>query len=606
MTAREFFPEGTLTLEQWQLVQELGSKLSPGQALWVSGYFAGLDAGVLRASGGAPVAATAAGSSARTLTILYGTETGNARALASDLADAARGQGLSPEVFDMGNYKQRRLKDEQDVLIIVSTYGEGDPPQPAVDFFEFVEGRKAPKLENARFAVLSLGDSTYELYCEAGKRLDRRFEELGAKRLLDRVDCDIDYDDPAAKWSADIIARLAAEAAEAGAAAPAAAVPAYAAAPAAAKYDKRNPFQATVIDSLPIVGRHSTKETRHIEIDIAGSGLTYQPGDALGIDANNDPAVVAAVLEATGLSADAPLTVKGNATTLAAALEHHFEITAAAPRFIDQWAKLSGSAALEELRQPERSAERAAYLYGHHVVDIVRQYPVPGVDAESFVAGLRPLQPRLYSIASSLSVAPDEVHLTVAPVRYTLHDLPRTGVASALLADRIEPGQTLPVYIQENPHFKLPAPDVPIIMIGPGTGVAPFRAFMQEREIQEAPGKSWLFFGERNRRSDFLYQVEWQTWLDDKVLTRMDVAFSRDTGAKLYVQHRLLEQGAEVFAWLEEGAHVYICGDATHMAPDVHAALVSIVGKYGDLVPENAEEYIRNLQRDHRYQTDVY
>ena len=611
MTAREYFPEGTLTPEQWQLVQTLGATLSHDQALWLSGYFAGLDAGLVRAAGGVPDGLPAAGANSRTLTILYGTETGNARELATGLGNAARERGLAAEVFDMGDYKQRRLKDEQDVLIVVSTYGEGDPPQPSVGFFEFVEGRKAPKLEQVRFAVLALGDSTYELYCEAGKRLDRRFEELGATRMFDRVDCDIDYDDPAAQWSAQVLEKLAAEVAEAGASARPAAGAVLTAAKAAGAHDKRNPFPAPVIDNIPIVGRHSTKETRHIEIDLAGSGLVYEPGDALGIATTNEPHVVEAMLAATGLSADAPVTIKGNAKTLSEALERDYEITAATPRFLEQWAKLTGSSDLEDLRQEDRAAERSAFLYAHHVVDIVRKFPVGGLDAETFLAGLRPLQPRLYSIASSLSVVPDEVHLTLSPVRYSLHGEPRSGVASAHLADRAEPGSTLPVYIQANPHFRLPASDVPIIMIGPGTGVAPFRAFLQEREAQEAGGRSWLFFGERNFRSDFLYQTEWQQWLKDGVLSRMDVAFSRDQdpredGRKVYVQDRMRERAADLFAWLEDGAHVYVCGDATNMAPDVHEALIDIISEQGRIERESAEDYVRNLQRDHRYQRDVY
>ena len=606
MTAREFFPEGTLTLEQWDLVRALSATLSPGQALWVSGYFAGLDAGLNRAGGAAEVLPVAS-AGARTLTILYGTETGNAREVANNLANSAKAQGLAPEVFDMGNYKERRLKDEQDLLIVVSTYGEGDPPQPAVGFFDYVEGRKAHKMEDARFAVLALGDSTYELYCEAGKRLDKRFEELGAKRLFDRVDCDIDYEEHAAHWSEQVVARLAAEAKEAGATArPAAAGAVPAAAKAASAHDKRNPFLATVIDNIPIVGRHSTKETRHVELDLSGSGLTYEPGDALGLAATNEPQVVAALLDATGLSGDAQISVKGNTRPLAEAFERDYEITTSTPRFLEHWAKLSGSKELEALRGQDRAAERSAFLYGHHVVDIVRKFPLGEIDAETFVAGLRPLQPRLYSLASSQAIVDEEAHLTLSPVRYELHGIARSGVASAHLADRAEPGTQIPVYVQHNPHFKLPTTDVPIIMIGPGTGVAPFRAFLQEREAQGVDGRSWLFFGERNFRSDFLYQTEWQDWLKQGLLTRLDVAFSRDKAEKVYVQDRLREQAEEVYAWLEEGAHVYVCGDANHMAPDVHQALIEIIAEQGRIERESAEEYVLNLQRDQRYQRDVY
>ncbi|WP_129794370.1 assimilatory sulfite reductase (NADPH) flavoprotein subunit [Sphingosinicella sp. CPCC 101087] len=612
MTIRETFSEGALSLEQWQHVEDLSRDLTPAQARWLSGYFAGLQVGISRAGAVAlppPSEAASSTSATRTLTILYGTETGNCAELARTLGAAAREHGLSPELFDMAEYKPRRLKDEQDILFVVSTYGEGDPPQPAVGFFEFIEGRKAPRLEQVRFSVLSLGDSTYELYCEAGKRLDRRLEALGATRIHQRVDCDIDYDEPAAQWTGEVVAHLAAEAAASAAPTSMSAIapfPTAAAHSPVPVHDKRNPFQATIIDNIPIVGRGSSKETRHIEIDLAGSGLSHEPGDSLGIAAANDPQLVERILEAVGLAADAPLSVKGRATTLGEALERDFEITAATPRFLDHWATLSGAAELEQLRAEDRKAERMAFLGGHHVLDLLRAYPVPGLDGETFVAGLRPLQARLYSIASSFSAIPDEAHLTLSPVRYTLHDEPRVGVASAHLADRGEPGSTLPVYVQSNPHFRLPAPDLPIIMIGPGTGVAPFRAFLQEREAKAATGRSWLFFGERNFRSDFLYQTEWQAFLKDGVLTRMDVAFSRDKADKVYVQDRMREQAADLFAWLEEGAHVYVCGDAARMAPDVHEALVAIVAEQGRLERETAEEYVRGLLRDHRYQRDVY
>jgi sulfite reductase (NADPH) flavoprotein alpha-component len=361
-----------------------------------------------------------------------------------------------------------------------------------------------------------------------------------------------------------------------------------------------------VLETIAIVGRGSSKETRHLELDIAGSGLSYEPGDALGIAAANEPAVVTELLDALALSADTAVAVKGQPTSLAQALERSFEITLATPRFLDQWAKLSGAGELAELRGDERSAERLAFLHNHHVIDIVRRFPVTGLAAEDLLAGLRPLQPRLYSIASSLAAVPDEVHLTLSPVRYELHGTRRNGVASAHLADRVGQGGILPVHVQSNPHFRLPADDVPIIMIGAGTGVAPYRGFMQEREVRGASGRSWLFFGERNFRSDFLYQAEWQEHLKSGLLTRMDVAFSRDSAAKAYVQHRMLERAAHLYAWLEEGAHVYVCGDAANMAPDVHAALVSVVEGQGRISREAAEDYVRSLAADHRYQRDVY
>jgi sulfite reductase (NADPH) flavoprotein alpha-component len=601
MTVQLPLYEGALTLEQWQLVEGLAQTLTPEQARWISGYFAGLDAGLLRAGGGeiAPLAAP----QGRTLTILYGTETGNSRDLAKTLAAAATAQGLAPKISDLSDYKARQLKDEQDVLFIVSTYGEGDPPQPSVGFFEFLEGPRAPKLEGVRFSVLALGDSTYEKYCEAGKRIDRRLEELGATRLSPRVDCDIDYEDPAAGWSEVVVQLLAADHA-ASSPQRVAASPRAAAAPSV--HDKRNPFHATVLENIKIVGRHSTKETRHVELDIGGSGLTYQPGDSLGFAATNDTRVVEELLEATGLSADAEVTVKSETLRLADALRDKFEITVASPRFVEQWASLTGASELEALTGPEAAAERIKYLYDHHAIDIVRRFPAPGIDATALLAGLRPLQPRLYSLASSQALVGDEAHLTVAPVRYDLHGTPRAGVASSQIADRLDMGATIPVYVQENPHFRLPGDDVPVIMVGPGTGVAPFRAFLQEREARAAGGKSWLFFGERNFRSDFLYQVEWQKWLDEGVLSQLDVAFSRDAGEKTYVQHRMHETSRDLFAWLEEGAHFYVCGDEKAMARDVHEALLQIIEREGGLTRDGAEEYVRVLSSEHRYQRDVY
>ncbi|OJY70094.1 MAG: sulfite reductase [NADPH] flavoprotein, alpha-component [Sphingobium sp. 66-54] len=580
------------------------------QARWLSGYFAGFDAGLRQAlpqtaSFPEAVAAAATAPAARKLTILYGTETGNSAQIAKDLAKAAEAAGLTPKVADMADYKQRELGQEQDLLVVVSTHGDGDPPQPATAFFEFVEGRKAPKLPDVRFAVLALGDTSYEFFCQGGKRLDKRLEELGAQRLIDCVECDVDYEENAESWVDAIVAKLGAEMSAPAVAASVAPVEALSAATAGA-HDKRNPFPATVIENIPIVGRGSSKETRHIEFSLAGSGLTYEPGDALGIAASNDPATVAALLDALGLSPDATFDLKGQMVAIGEALTHRFEITAVVPRFLDYWAMLSEASALKQLLDEEHAGERAVFLRTHHIIDVVRRFPVKDVMPQGFVSALRPLQPRLYSIASSLAAMPEEAHLTVSPVRYELHGEARSGVVSGMLADRVAPDATLPVYVQSNPHFRLPGDDAPIIMIGAGTGVAPYRAFMQEREARGSTGRSWLFFGERNFRTDFLYQTEWQSWLKDSTLTRMDVAFSRDRTEKVYVQHRLKEQGRDLFAWLEEGAHVYVCGDASNLAPDVHTALIDIVAEQARIGREAAEDYVRSLQADHRYQRDVY
>ena len=603
MTAREIFPLDALTLEQRAQVDALTGSVSPEQARWISGYFAGLEAGLARTgvAGGAVIAPIALDPDSRTLTILHGGETGNSAGLANALGELAITRGIAAQVSDMAGYKPRRLKDEQDVLVIVSTHGEGDPPQSALDLFDFVEGPKAPKLGALRFAVLALGDSTYEHYCEAGKRLDRQFEQLGATRIAPRIDCDVDYDEAASKWSSAMLAVIEGETRSVAPVATA-----VAAFTAATLHDKRNPFAARIVENGLIVGRHSTKETRHIELDIAGSGLTYEPGDALGIAARNDPTLVAALLDAAQVSGDAPLTIKGEATTLAKALETNFEIAVTPPRFLDHWAKLSGADALDRLRGEDNKAERLAWLHDNQIIDIIRQFPLGGLDAETFVGGFRPLQPRLYSIASSLAAMPEEAHLTLAPVRYSLHGEARSGVASAHLADRAAVGDTLPVFVQPNGHFRLPADEVPIMMVGAGTGVAPYRAFLQEREARGADGRNWLFFGERNFRSDFLYQAEWQAWLKDGLLNRMEVAFSRDRGGRTYVQDRMLECAPDLFSWLEDGAHFYVCGDSARMAPDVHETLTAIIAVQGGLSRDGAEDYVRELQRSQRYQRDVY
>jgi len=609
----KIFPGPALSEDQWQQISSLATTLSPEQATWISGYFSGVSDSFRLRTGSAtavmekappasPSPAPAAAS--RTLTVLYASETGNSTALAKALVQDAKAQGINANAASMADYKVRGLKDEQDLVVITSTHGEGDPPQAGIGFFEFLESRKAPKLPQLRFAVLALGDSTYEKYCEAGKRIDRRLEELGADRIADRVDCDVDYEEPAAAWHADVLRRLA-PVAQASGATPVAASPA--AAPAqATSFDKKNPFAANVIDNIVLTGRGSSKETRHIELSLADSGLTYQPGDALGVVPRNDPALVTSLIEKLKLQADASVTVKQQTLPLHEALGTAYEITAATPRFLDHWASITGSSELERLRSPEESAARTAFLHNHHILDIVNRFPASGIEPATLLAGLRPLQPRLYSIASSLATAPDEVHLTVSTVRYNLHDIPRTGVASGQLASLTDEDATLPVYIQPSAHFRLPANDVPIIMIGAGTGVAPYRAFMQQREAEAAQGRSWLFFGERNFRSDFLYQVEWQALLKSGALSRMDVAFSRDGADKVYVQDRLRQQGRDIYAWLEEGAQIYVCGDATHMAPDVHSALAGIVETHGGLSHEAANEYLAELQRDRRYLLDVY
>ncbi len=617
-----------LTTAQWQQIDQLASSLDREQAIWVCGYLAGRSqltpptvgdpvagvAGAVNGNGNGAAAAVieppVAAPAARLASIVYATDTGNSKELAGMLSAAAEAKGIPTKVTDLADYKTRGLKDEQDVLIIAATHGEGEPPPAALDFFEFVQGKRAPKLDGVRFAVLALGDSTYEHYCAAGRILDERFAELGAERLLDRVECDVDYEDDADAWIAALVEQLTPVAVPAGGGAAVAApvngngAGAVALAEPAA-YSKRNPFPASILENVVLTGRGSSKETRHLELSLEDSGLTYLPGDALGVVAQNSAATVDALLEETGLTGSETVALKAGDVPLRDALTSTLEITASTPRFLTQWAELTGDKNLKALAEGDAKA-RTAFLELHHPLDFARKYPVKGLTAEQLTAGLRPLQPRLYSIASSLSATPDEAHLTVSTVQYSLYRIPRVGVASGYLGGLTDE-DTVPVYISENDHFRLPDDDTKIIMVGAGTGVAPYRAFLQEREATGATGESWLFFGERNFRTDFLYQVEWQDWLKNGTLTRLDVAFSREARKpKTYVQNKLWQQGAEVYDWLQDGAVFYVCGDANAMAPDVHATLRDIVAEHGGLSAEAAEEYLSELKREHRYKLDVY
>ncbi len=368
-------------------------------------------------------------------------------------------------------------------------------------------------------------------------------------------------------------------------------------------YGKNNPFVARVSTSQRLSGRGSSKDTHHLEISLEGSGLRYLPGDALGVVARNEPGLAGDLIALGGWSGADAIAGRNGATTLQQALQSEYEITALTPRFLEKWAQWSGAAELARLE----GEQRARFLAQTHVVDLMQSHPVSGLAAQDFVQALRGLQPRLYSIASSLEFAPDEVHLCVAPVRYRLHERQRHGVASTHLLDRLAAGDSVPVYVQANEHFRLPADTAtPIVMIGAGTGVAPYRAFMQQRDALGVTGKSWLFFGERNFRTDFLYQTEWQAWLRDGLLTRAEVAFSRDQQQKLYVQHRLLEHGRELYRWIADGAHLYVCGDAQSMAADVQDALLAILAKHGGLDTELAKETLLEMQTAGRYQKDVY
>ncbi len=596
------------TPEQWDRLEGLAVSLTPRQALWISGYFAGMERSLVRQrSEGSPIplALTEASKAPqqRQLTILFGSETGNSAELGKRLQSTLASQGRPVTAIDMASYKVRQLKSEQDLLIITSTHGEGDPPTSAKDFFEFVEGAKAPRLPDVRYAVLALGDSSYEYFCGAGRRLDERLNALGAQRIHDRIDCDVDYDEPAAAWSSKLVEELvyAKQEIQSGASPVAEQLPFQ-----ATSFNKQNPYKGSLVSNFVITGRGSSKEVRHVELSLEGSDLKFEPGDALGLWPENDLEVVNGLLDTLSLNGDQVIEVKGASLSLSEALTTRFDIVQLTPKFLQFWASLSEAGALNELVASEVKSDIMSFCQSHHLLDLARLYPVKSLDGATFANALRSLQPRLYSIASSQAAIEDEVHLTIATLQYELNGSERRGVASGQLARLQEADTSLPIYIQSNPHFRLPQDDVPIIMIGAGTGVAPYRAFMQEREIRGATGGSWLFFGERNFHTDFLYQTEWQTFIKDGTLTRMDVAFSRDGSAKHYVQDQVRKQAGEVYRWIEDGAHIYVCGDAARMAPDVEAAFADVVMSESGRNSEDAHEYLAGLRRDHRYQLDVY
>ncbi len=591
-------PNAPLTDEQLLQLNNLLQGLEGWQIDWLSGYLSGYRAAQATTD---PVSATVA--ERIKLTILYGSQTGNTEAVAGQLAEKAIASGIDATVFDMADYKPRELKNEQYLAVLTSTHGEGEPPDNAMDLYEFLGGRKAPGLKGLEYSVLSLGDSSYEYFCQTGIDFDERLQKLGATALIPRVDCDVDYDAAAEQWINSFVDSLSSKIQASAPQSPAAAS---SAAPVVESiYDRKNPFPAPILENQLLNGRGSSKEVHHVELSLDGSGLTYQPGDALGIYPQNDPLLVAQLIETLAFDADATVELDERSDTLLNALMHHREITLLTRPLLEKWAELAGSEELTQL--VEDKSALTEWLRGRDVLDLVQSYPIAGLDANGFINLLRKLPPRLYSIASSQAAVDDEVHLTVAAVRYHSHNRDRGGVASTWLADRVTDDTTIPVYIDANKNFKLPADDdAPIIMIGPGTGVAPFRSFMQEREERGARGPNWLFFGDQHFLTDFLYQTEWLGWRKSGLLTNLDVAFSRDQQEKVYVQHRLREKAVEIWNWLQDGAHIYVCGDADNMAPDVNEALLDIICEQGQKSREDATEFLRQLTRDKRYQRDVY
>ena len=597
-------PGAVLNEQQYNAITQAIAGLNRDQLTWVSGYAAGMAA----AQGGvvAPVlqSAPASAGDAPILTILYGSQTGNAKGIAAQCQAKAEAAGYSSKLVSMADYKPRNLKGETHVAVFVSTHGEGDAPDDAIELHEFLGGKKAPKLANTKYAVLGLGDSSYEFFCQTGKDFDERLGKIGGKSIVERLDCDVDYEAEAEAWLAKLIDALKDD--FSAAQAPAVALQAGAALQGVASqmYTKKAPFKAVLIDSQKITGRDSVKDIRHIEISLEDSGITYQPGDALGVWFKNAATLVSELLGLLALDGDTEIVVADTKTTLVEALTSKLELTLSYPNFIKSYQAATGSESLAALM--EDKAQLRTYMAERQIIDIVRDHPGT-LSAQQLVDALRPLTPRLYSIASSQAEVEEEVHLTVAHVDYEAFGHRHQGGASGFLCEYLEENGEVEVFVENNDNFRLPTdPNTPVIMVGPGTGIAPFRAFMQERDAQGAEGKNWLFFGNPHFTQDFLYQVEWQGYVKEGLLDKITLAFSRDQEEKVYVQHRLLENGKEVYEWLEQGAHFYVCGDAMHMAKDVENALITIVQEHGGKSEADAKAYVVELRKAKRYQKDVY
>ena len=586
-----------LDLAQTQKVRSALEGLTPAQLQWVSGYVAGLAA---QNETTPPAVAQTAPEPSHAMTILYGSQTGNGRAIAEELKQNVVSRGFAAKLFSLADYRPANIKRETLISLVVSTHGEGDPPDDAELFHEFLLSGKAPQLKQLKYSVLALGDSSYVNFCQTGRDLDARLSELGATRFVPTLECDLDYDEAVAAWADDVLQALP----DVLDSVPG--VPRLHAVKPPAVYSRHRPFEAVVLTNQKITGAKSTKDVRHIELSLEGSGLIYEPGDSLAVIADNPPQLIEELLETLGFSGDEEVEVQGAAFTIRDALRAKLEITVPNLGFLKVYAELADSQDLRGLLQPDRQAELSAFLEARQIIDIVREYAAP-VSAAEFAASLRKLMPRSYSVASSPLANPDEVHLTVASVNYQAFGTEHWGAASSMLADRIAEGDKVSVFVEPNPRFRLPADaQTPVIMIGPGTGVAPFRAFVEQRAELGATGKNWLFFGDRTFHSDFLYQLEWQRFLKHGVLHRLDVAFSRDQADKVYVQHRIEEQGAEVYEWLQQGAAIYVCGDAKHMAGDVHDALANVLVSHGGHDTGSAQIYLKDLRRAGRYQRDVY
>lgn len=593
---------GPFSDKQTARLHEALSELDDKQLQWLGGYLAAVNTANYKpqANNSTLSKEKPAG---KPLWILYGTHTGNCEELAKQMAARGQALGLETNVVNMAKFKPRELKQVENLAVIVSTHGIGEPPIQAEELYNFLHGKKAPKLAQVRFSVLALGDTSYAQFCQTGRDFDAVLEKVGAQRVFDRVDCDVDFEEDAQRWIDGALEKFcgAQVKVEASLKFPVVNGHGHAAAP---LFSRKKPFEAEVLEKINLNGRGSAKETIHIELNLEGSGLTYEPGDAVGIYAPNSLRLVESVLELVGLSGEEEVETDNGRKKLSDALALDFELTPLTSVSLSRYCEITGSKRLRKILDDNEAV--AAYLRGRDVLDLFKETPCK-ITPEQLVSVLRKNSPRLYSIASCQGLVDDEVHLLAGVVRYESYGRYREGHCSGYMGGRLNAGDKVKVFIDRNSRFKLPQDsETPVIMVGPGTGIAPFRAFIQQKELEENRGKSWLFFGDRNFTTDFLYQSEWLDYLKDGVLSKLDVAFSRDQQDKIYVQHKMLEKGRELYDWLESGANFYVCGDAERMAKDVDKTLKEIVQVHGGLSKEKADEYVKYLQVSDRYLTDVY
>ena len=614
------FPKDIFSRTEQEQVQEIITKFSGAQLQWLAGYLTGLQHGnqqLLQLISRIPETheslTTEPLSALDSITVLYGSKSGNSKKVAKNLHDKLIARGFTAVLQDMNQYQGNRLKDEKWLLVVVSTHGEGDPPPAAEDLHSFIHSRKAPALKETRFAVLALGDKSYASFCQTGRDFDNRLAALQAERLIDRAEADVDYEETAEAWIESVLNKIqesigrATVPASNGAGVPGKTNGSTVSHP-TVTYNRKNPFKASVLENIQLNGRGSAKQTHHVEISLEGSGLQYQPGDTLGVWVENEASLVDALLAFKQFEAGEEIQLRNETTDLATFLKKHAELTTISGSFLSAYSAFINDPAdahnLKNILADKQAL--SAFVYGRDVLDVLEQFPST-INATDFSSILLPLQPRLYSIASSLVAHPEEVHITVGRVQYEANERLHRGVASNYIADLLQPGTEVSVFIEENESFRLPLQSgTPVIMVGPGTGIAPFRAFVEERAETGAEGKSWLFFGDQHFTTDFLYQTEWQRFIKQGSLTRINAAFSRDTHQKIYVQHRMEQHAAELFNWLEEGAHFYVCGDAKKMAKDVKQTLVGIVQQQGNMTPDDAAAYVKQLVKSGRYQEDTY